>query len=430
MTHEQKLQSLLKDYYLFDQLTYEELSTVVTDAQSVHFRKGEFIFHENESIEDLDLYFLIDGLAKNILHQSNGKQVSLRYYYPGDIVGLMVMFTSGELNFSVQALEDCTVFKLSKAHFFNIMLENSTFSKVIWESIGERMQTLYNEIKSNASNDDDNNIRLLSTRVKTFMTPPVFISPTATLIQAANLMKKHDLSGLIVCQDDKTLVGTLSYSDLLDYIIAGEKTDLVENWYNKNYFKVTANTFTYEALAYLKYDHIQILPVLNQNRVIGMLTPRSFLHLNASSFLELSYQVLNVEQISQLREFGTTKNSMFQSFIYEILEHENFAYDATEVISKHNDMIHRQLIKLTEHEMKIEGHGKPPVNYCFIIMGSQAREEQGLHTDQDNGLIIDNYKNNVHVDRYFQIFTTKLNTHLNEVGFPECTGLIMAKELK
>lgn len=137
------LQHLLKDYYPFTLLTDYQLQEMADKATLSTFSKNEFIFHEDQSAEEIDLYFLVSGLAKNILHQRNGKQLSLRYYYPGDIIGLMVMFTSGELNFSVQALEDSTVFKLNKRHFFEMMTRNNDFSKVIWGSIGERTKSLY-----------------------------------------------------------------------------------------------------------------------------------------------------------------------------------------------------------------------------------------------------------------------------------------------
>jgi CBS domain-containing protein len=83
--------------------------------------------------------------------------------------------------------------------------------------------------------------------------------------------------------------------------------------------------------------------------------------------------------------------------------------------------------------MKSEGFGTPPVNYCFIVMGSQARHEQGFRTDQDNGMILNDYDhlpNRNEIEKYFKHFTNKLNNHLSLVGFPECTGGIMAKENK
>ncbi|WP_078546507.1 DUF294 nucleotidyltransferase-like domain-containing protein [Litchfieldia alkalitelluris] len=426
------LDIILKDYYPFNLLTNDEFTSVVSQSKLESFNKSEFLFHEDESIEDLDIYFLVSGLAKNILHQTNGKQLSLRYYYPGDIVGIMVMFTSGELNFSVQAIEDSKVFKLNKDSFFAVMLSNPTFSKVIWESVGERMKTLYNEIKSNTSQGDDENINLLSTRVKSLMTSPKFISPTELMTDAAIKLRTEGVNGLIVSNDQKTIDGILTNNEVLDFITKYKPDETVENWYkSQGYFTVRDDIFTIEALSYFKYKNTQILPVVNNKNVVGMLTPHSFLNLNNSSYLELSFKIMNTNSITALKEYSSNKNSMFLSFIHELLENGSYAYDITDIISKHNDLMYRQLIKVTESEMKNEGYGKPPVNYCFITMGSQAREDQTFHTDQDNGIIIDNYshlKNAEEIEKYFHTFTMKVNCHLEEVGFPQCTGGIMAKE--
>ncbi len=45
--------------------------------------------------------------------------------------------------------------------------------------------------------------------------------------------------------------------------------------------------------------------------------------------------------------------------------------------------------------------GPPPIPYCFMTLGSMARDEQLIVTDQDNGLIVDeSYTPDVH-DVYF-----------------------------
>ncbi|WP_113929174.1 putative nucleotidyltransferase substrate binding domain-containing protein [Bacillus sp. P14.5] len=66
-------------------------------------------------------------------------------------------------------------------------------------------------------------------------------------------------------------------------------------------------------------------------------------------------------------------------------------------------------------------------------MGSQGRGEQSFNTDQDNGIILADYDhlaNPKAVENYFERFTQKINTKLALCGFHECTGGIMAKELK
>ena len=47
--------------------------------------------------------------------------------------------------------------------------------------------------------------------------------------------------------------------------------------------------------------------------------------------------------------------------------------------------IKQHLLSLAEELL-----GPPPVSYCFLALGSMARDEQLLITDQDNALLFDN----------------------------------------
>ncbi|OAS88528.1 hypothetical protein A6K24_15870 [Metabacillus litoralis] len=427
------LQHLLKDYYPFTLLTDYQLQEMADKATLSTFSKNEFIFHEDQSAEEIDLYFLVSGLAKNILHQRNGKQLSLRYYYPGDIIGLMVMFTSGELNFSVQALEDSTVFKLNKRHFFEMMTRNNDFSKVIWGSIGERTKSLYDEMKNKTSYEDEENVQLLKTRVKVLMDSPTFIHPETTMENAAIVLKEEGITGLVVSNNSSKMLGVLTFREILHYITENSDRNKVKDWMDQTPYFVEADAFAFEALSFIKNKAIEFIPVTYNEKIIGTLSSRSFLNLQDSSYLDLTYNVKNSYSLDLLIKEGPLVNTTLQSFVQSLVDKESYAYEVAEVITNHNDNLHRQIIKLTENEMKSEGYGTPPINYCFIIMGSQARHEQGFRTDQDNGMILNDYEhlpNRTAIDEYFEIFTKKVNHHLSESGFPECTGGIMAKENK
>lgn len=429
-----ELKHLLKDYYPFSLLTDIQLQELTDKASQKYFSKNEFIFHEDEAAEEIDLYFLVSGLAKNILHQTNGKQLSLRYYYPGDIIGLMVMFTSGELNFSVQALENCTVFKLNKRHFFEIMTRNNDFSKVIWGSIGERTKSLYDEMKNKTSQEDDEeNVHLLKTRVKTLMDQPVFVQPHITMTHAAQILKENNISGLIVSKDSAKMLGIITNNEIIKYASTSSASNFVSDWMNSTPIYVDGDAFAFEALSFIKNKYSEYIPVLNNQKVIGVLTTRSFLNLENSSYLDLTYNVKYSKSLDSLVKQGPLVNTTLHAFVQELVEKESYAYEVSEMITNHNDNLHRQMIKLTENEMKVQGYGTPPINYCFIIMGSQARNEQGFRTDQDNGMILANYEhlpNRKWIEEYFITFTKKLNHSLFKLGFPECKGGIMAKEEK
>ncbi|MGR3764573.1 DUF294 nucleotidyltransferase-like domain-containing protein [Rossellomorea sp. NS-SX7] len=428
-----ELLKIVKNVYPFDVLTEDQLHYILSGSTYTTFKKGEFLFHEDETIEELDIYFLVSGLAKNVLHRTNGKQYSLRFYYPGDLIGIMIMLTSGEMTFSVQAMEDCNVFRIQKQRLLDIMTKNNDFSKIIFESIGNRMKTLYDEIKSKSSDNEEENISLFRTKVHNLMDFPTFIGEDDTILQAAQLMKERDTYGLVTVDSYGKMKGILTQREILSYLTEPTGSEKVKDWMKRNPFWIRDESFAYEALSYFKHEEVDFVPIIRNDSVVGVLTSSSFLNIQDSNYLDLSYRIQKAVSKEELVQLATVKSETFQQFIGDLLLQDSPGYDVCEVISNYNDRLHRKIIQLTEKEMREEGFGRAPVNYCFIVMGSQGRSEQGFHTDQDNGIILDDYSHlsdTKRVDLYFQSFTEKLNQKLAACGFPECTGGIMAKEQK
>ncbi|MGH6929938.1 MAG: DUF294 nucleotidyltransferase-like domain-containing protein, partial [Dongiaceae bacterium] len=75
-----------------------------------------------------------------------------------------------------------------------------------------------------------------------------------------------------------------------------------------------------------------------------------------------------------------------------------------------------------------DGWGAAPVPFAVIVMGSAGRGESLLTPDQDNGLILadDPAQGRARVDTYFAEFGRRLTRDLAAVGFPLCTGNVMA----
>ena len=69
--------------------------------------------------------------------------------------------------------------------------------------------------------------------------------------------------------------------------------------------------------------------------------------------------------------------------------------------------------------------GAPPCPYAWIVLGSQGRYEQTLHTDQDNALV---YTDDAppEAEPYFAMLAERIVKQLVECGFPRCPGEILA----
>ncbi|WP_280771877.1 DUF294 nucleotidyltransferase-like domain-containing protein [Salipaludibacillus daqingensis] len=431
MSEQLTYEAVIRKSFPFDLLTDSQFDVMMNDSNRQSFQENEFVFHEED--EEVEVFFLLKGLAKNVLHRDNGQQFSVRFYYPGDLIGLMILLAGGQMNFSVQALENCETVRFKKSVFLKIMTENEAFSEVILTGIGERMKSLYDEIKKERNVSDRENIGLFRTRVHTMMERARLIHENKTLEDAARMMTEWNTAGLVVTNSDKELRGVITQQHIIRGLLQGDGEKTVQLWMDSEPQTIQEHAFSYDVLTFFKDDYIDLVPVMKGEKVVGILMAESFLQLQDSKYLNLSYRLQHAKNISQISALAPKKNGDFLLFTEALLNERTHPSEVCEFISNYNDQIHRKVIKFALRDMQKEGYGKPPVNYCFIVMGSQGRKEQAFSTDQDNGLILDNYQhlpNKIDVEEFFHRFAAKVNEGLVDCGFPECTGGIMARERK
>ncbi|MBH0229812.1 DUF294 nucleotidyltransferase-like domain-containing protein [Halobacillus yeomjeoni] len=425
---------LFKNQYPFDLLTDEEYEEVFGKAVVKEYSTNEFIIHEDETDDKIDIHFLVSGLAKNIMHRSSGRQLSVRFYYPGDLVGVMILLTSGEMRFSVQALEPVKTLCFERESFLKVMSENTRFSKVVMDGISHLMKSLYDEVKYKSSTTDEQDDReLYKKRADAYMEPPTFIHPDAPIEKAARMLEQQKIEALIVSEDQQSMLGMIGYAQILRAYFENDHRNPVKAYMAEEAYEINEQEFIYDALSYLKHHPTEIIPVLHKDKIVGILRQSSFFTIKNSVYFDLTYRISNATRVSEIKDLAPVYNVRFQQFVESLIKENMFAYDIAELITNYNDRIHKQIVQIAEDEMIAEGHGPPPINYCFMVMGSEGRKEQGFSTDQDNGMILSDYsnsRNKKQIDEYFLAFAKKINGMLDECGFPYCTGGIMAKEDK
>jgi CBS domain-containing protein len=117
----------------------------------------------------------------------------------------------------------------------------------------------------------------------------------------------------------------------------------------------------------------------------------------------------------------------FRHFIHPIVKSEVSARIITRITSAFSDAVIHKII-----QMAIDKTGQPPVDFSFICLGSEGREEETLLTDQDNAIIYEDVPsfNENEVKAYFNTLGKKICNDLNYAGYTFCAGNIMAKNPK
>src|SRR5690606_8669040 len=123
---------------------------------------------------------------------------------------------------------------------------------------------------------------------------------------------------------------------------------------------------------------IHHLPVLNRRRPLGLINLADVLQYQSRNSLYLVNDIFKRRSITALQSLVPDVRATF----VRMVEDEANAHMIGSAMSSIGRSFILQLLDLAEEEF-----GPPPVPYCFMVMGSMAREEQLIVTDQDNALV-------------------------------------------
>ncbi len=246
---------------------------------------------------------------------------------------------------------------------------------------------------------------------------PVTILETATVGEAATAMDAQRISAIIVTGTDGGLAGILTDRDLRRVVAR----DLPASTPLREVMSTTPVTIDGDALALdvlmrLVDRKIHHLPVMVDGHVTGMVTSGDLMRLERSSPL---YIVGDISRQNDLAGLVSVVGRV-PSLVSRLLRQDAAAFDIAHIVSGTSEALWQRLAQLTEERL-----GPPPVPYCWVALGSLARREQALGSDQDHAMILSDEALPEH-DAYFEELAEELTAALVACGFPRCHGDAMA----
>lgn len=379
----------------------DELTTAITIR---YFRRGlalaeqslshDFLLLRSGAIEFRDNNEqLVDKLAEGQYFFYEGQKES-------DIKGVFV--------------EDTLIYLIPIKHIERLRAQYSGFDLILEQSIKKRLRHAVQA----THNADMRDLSSMSLEVSTLTDRlPVIVDVSTSIQQAANLMTLEQVSSILVTQNNQ-LKGMVTDRDIRSRCVAAglNVNSPISEIMTVNLETVTATTLLSAAILSMTRKQIHHLPVLENAKPIGMLTTSDVVrHLTASPTLIASdiYKANSIEALKKI-------SSRLPELQLQLSLSSATAKHIGEVISSMTDAITLRLIELAEERI-----GTAPVNYVWLAGGSQARNEQTSHSDQDNALMIsDDLKPEDEV--YFKKLADFVCDGLNECGYIYCPGNAMA----
>lgn len=345
----------------------------------------------------------------------------------GDIFGQFGLLRGGRVRFPARALEDTLVYAIPAEMFHQLCDRDEAFAEFV-EVDGPRL--------GSASERERGASAMAVTPVMALVhNPPVMVPATATVQEAARRLSESRTSAVLVLDDEGgapsrwmledddgrqwRIAGILTDSDFRGKVVAaGLPPDtLVREVIGERMHAIRSDESIQEAMLSMLRNRIRHLPVMRHRTPVGMIHLSDIVQHETNASLYLANRIHNS---STPEELAGLRNDVRATFLHMVDDGAD-SRAVGSVLSAIARSFTRRLLEMAEDEL-----GKPPIPYCFMNLGSAARDEQSVVTDQDNALVLsDAYDPHIHGE-YFAELARRVSDGLATCGYAYCKGGIMA----
>lgn len=256
---------------------------------------------------------------------------------------------------------------------------------------------------------------------------PVTCAPGATAVDAARHMSAERVGSVVVTGDDGQPLGIVTDRDLSRKVVAESRTPAatrVAEIMTTPLVTIESAAFAFDALLEMTRREIHHIVVVDGGRLAGVVSTNDFVAFRTEQPVGLAREMTRAPSIDTLRALAFRTAGL----VRRLVDDGGHPYDIGQVVAELNDRLVTATIRLTAASPGTRGEPPPDVPYCWLAFGSEARREQTLRTDQDNGLVYADPPPELRprADAYFRAFATDVVDNLVEVGFPRCPGDYMA----
>jgi CBS domain-containing protein len=401
------VEKFLEETPPFDLLDRDLRRRAAAAIEAVYRRKGTVLLEIGDQNKGLSV--IRRGAVE--AHDQHGNLVGR--YGEGESFGLQSLLTGKPVRFRITLIEDGLIWTMPPSAFDELRTRCTAFDNFYIHSLEERLIAALQPVSG-------------SQQTQTlFMTPmgelakraPVTVTPDTSIAAAAKQMSEHGISSLLVNEND-ALRGIVTDRDLRNRVLAvgrdpGEPVTAIMT---SNPLTLDASSPVLAGILAMASRGIHHLPLTRGDRVVGMVTTRDLMSLQTHHPLYLAAQLQKQESVADLAEVCQRVPKLFELMLASGIRAE----EVPKVLTMITDTVTRRLIALAQREL-----GPPPAPFAWLAFGSQAREEQSLKTDQDNGLV---YADDAPAgsDEYFKALATFVCDGLDACGYVYCPGDIMA----
>ncbi|MCZ4316740.1 DUF294 nucleotidyltransferase-like domain-containing protein [Comamonadaceae bacterium G21597-S1] len=402
--------NFLQGHALFKELPEQVLHAVAAATDVRYCKAGTQIVEFGEPAQFLHL---VRSGAVEVFHR-DGKLYDRMN--EGGYFGEFGLLHRKTVRFPARALEDSLLYLVPEPVFTDLFENQERFADLVATEDRVRLRQV-------VSRREEGN-PLTSVTVDTLVArEPVCMEQSATALDAARRMAGDGVSCLLILgagtDAPPRMVGILTDRDLRSRLVAeGLPYDTpVRDIMTPDPVVLRHDQQVFEAILAMLRHKVHHLPVLRQDKPMGVIALSDVLRHESQSSLFVVGSIAKQNDVDGLAALATDVRACFQ----RLAEQDSNSRVIGSTMALIGRGFKQRLLELAEQQL-----GPPPVPYCFLALGSMARHEQLVVTDQDNALVLDDRFDAARHDDYFRQLAAFVSDGLARSGYSYCSGDVMA----
>jgi CBS domain-containing protein len=384
----------------FDELDEESFAAAMRSLEVIYVTAGTRILTRGGEPSE-HLHVVRKGTA--LLSRDGVAALSVE---PGEWFGLPSVLDDRTPEFDVDAIDDLLVYRLPRS-VVRDLARVPAFGEQVTRGLASRL-------RATADGSPRTTALVPMAPVATLVSRDLVALPAeADIGEVARTMREQRVSSVVLHGDPPAIVTT---RDLRDRVLAeglGPETPAAEVS-SRPILTVDAQASVSEARTTMLERSLHHLGIERDGRLVAVVTTGDLVRHDASSPLHVQRELAAVSRAGFARvpeRLHATVAGMLSGGLSPI--------EITRTVSLLTDVLVRRAIALA-----VEALGPPPVDFAWLTLGSDARREQTLLTDQDHALVHEE------VDErgaaWFHALATDVTGQLVTAGLPRCPGGVMA----
>ncbi|MDR7210892.1 DUF294 nucleotidyltransferase-like domain-containing protein [Flavobacterium piscis] len=427
-----RVADFLKHFPPFNLLHQKDLEKLSEQISIIYKEKDSVIFTENEKTHD-SFYVVHKGA---VALKKNQKNVILDMCDEGDIFGLRPLLAQENYVMEAITYEESILYAIPIAVFKPYALENKKIGNFLIESYASNTKNPYSEVHKNnlygeiiAQETANSDKELFDLQPVKYSKKIVTCSRSTTAKEIAKILTKKKV-GAILIVDEMLPIGIITDKDLRNKIVSGDYpiTTTAETIMSSPVITYSKKMTVTEAQMAMMKSNISYLCLTKDGTVntkaVGILSKHDLMVSLGNNPAVLIKALKRTTKVKEIKPIRARIMQLLQGYLDQNIPITLI----TKIITELNDACVTRVIDISLEKM----NSAPPAKFAWLALGSQGRDEQMLHTDQDNAIVYENVSEvfRDETKAYFIKLATYINKGLFTIGYEYCPAEMMASNPK